>query len=149
MEVKGGRRTARPFFFAKSGLNRLTQGAFFWNKREAKLARLRRQTIQVWAPGVSISVCWIAFDLSQSRNLRFMSMRWSSVPQAIQSRRSCELALESSAGKSALKSSESPPELKAPIQAKRSRVFNPVKRDSAPPRDSPATARDLRSFETR
>ena len=28
-----------------------------WNKSGAKAARLRRHTIQVWAPGVSMSVC--------------------------------------------------------------------------------------------
>ena len=95
-----------------------TQGDLSRNKRGAKSARLRRQTIQVCAPGVSISVCWIPLDLSHSRNLRLASMRWSLVPQATQSRLSCESAFESSAGKALSKSSPSPPELKAPTQAK-------------------------------
>src|SRR5205814_2622290 len=119
------------------------------NSSGAKLARLRRQTIQVCAPGVSMSVCWTALDLSHSRNLRLMSMRRSSVPQAIQSRCSCALALESSPGKVLSKSSLSPPELNAPIQEKRSSAFKPTWRDSAPPIESPAMARELRSADTR
>jgi hypothetical protein len=74
-----------------------------------KLARLRRQTIQVCAPGVSISACRIPLDSSQSRNLRLGLMSRSSVPQAIQRRRTCALAFESSAGKRASKFSLSPP----------------------------------------
>lgn len=39
---------------------------FPWNNRGAKLVRLRRQTIQVWRPGVSIGVNAISFDFSQT-----------------------------------------------------------------------------------
>ena len=55
------------------------------NSRGVKAIRLRRQTIQVWAPGVSMSVKAMFFDFSQVLNLRLSSMRRSLVPHAIHS----------------------------------------------------------------
>src|SRR5262245_904754 len=114
----------------------------YLNNKDAKVVRLRRQTIQVCAPGVSISTCCTFFDFNHSRNLRLISIRRSSVPQAIHKSRSCEFALESSEENSVSNFSLSPPELKAPIQANWSRLFKPVSRDSEPPIESPAIARD-------
>ena len=78
-------------------------GAYYLpvNSSGVKLIKLRRQTIQVCAPGVSMSVNAMSFDFSQALNLRLSSMRWSLVPQAIHSTRSCEACLASSAGKAA------------------------------------------------
>src|SRR5690242_2869459 len=55
----------------------------------AKSVRLRRQTIQVCIPGVSMSACTIFLEASHLRKVRLMSMRRSSVPQAIQSNLIC------------------------------------------------------------
>src|SRR6266852_500855 len=91
--------------------------ARYRNSSEVKAVRFRRHTIQVWAPGVSMSTCRTPLDASHARSLRFRSISRSSVPQAIHSKRSCWSARESRAGKSFSKSSGRPPELKAPIQA--------------------------------
>src|SRR5437773_2795617 len=96
------------------------------NRRGASSARLRRHTIQVCAPGVSMGVKWMSLDLSQSRNLRFGSIRRSSVPHAIHSRRRSEFTLAVSFGYVVLKSSAAPPALKDATQAKRSMAFRPV-----------------------
>src|SRR6516225_596002 len=85
-------------------------------------------------------------EASHLRKSRLMSMRWSSVPQAIQSSLICLPELASSAGNSLSNSGLKPPELKAPIQANFSRVLRPVRSDSAPPMERPAMARELRSF---
>jgi hypothetical protein len=61
----------------------------------------------------------------------------------------CAFAFASSEGNAAGISSRMPPELNAPIQAKRSSVFRPVVSDSAPPMERPAIARAWRSFATR
>src|SRR5712692_7183319 len=84
---------------------------------ELNSGRLRRQTIHVCAPGVSMSTCLIFFEASHARTLRLISIKRSSVPHAIQSKRSCSPDFASSAGNSLSNSSEMPPELKAPIQA--------------------------------
>src|SRR5215472_13727987 len=57
----------------------------FPNSSGVNAIRLRRQTIQVWAPGVSTSVKAMFCDFSHDLNLRLSSMRRSSTPQAIQS----------------------------------------------------------------
>ena len=72
------------------------------NSSGVKAIRLRRQTIQVCAPGVSMSVNATFFDFSQVLNLRLGSIKLSLVPQAIQSWRSCAVCLVSSAGKAAV-----------------------------------------------
>src|SRR5258708_6214576 len=111
--------------------------------------KLRRHTIQVWAPGVSMSTCLIFFDANQPRNLRLMSIKRSSVPQATHSKCSCAVLLESRPGNSFSKSSVIPPELNAPTQPNLSRVSRLVSRDSDPPMERPAMARELRSLTTR
>src|ERR1019366_181648 len=89
----------------------------------ANSARSRRQTIQVCIPGVSISVCCTPLDFSHSRRFRFTAIRRSSVPQAIQSKRSCWFAFASSEGKSVRKELGMPPELYGPSHAHLSRLF--------------------------
>ena len=59
------------------------------NSSPANSARFLRQTIQVCMPGVSMSTCCTPFCFSHSRKSRFTLIRRSSVPQAIQSRRTC------------------------------------------------------------
>src|SRR5216683_8333666 len=107
------------------------------NRSELNSVKLRRHTIQVCEPGVSMSTCLIFFDASQARNWRLISSKRSSVPHATQSKCNCSADLESSAGNSLSKSSVSPPKLKAPIQPNLSRVFRPVSNDSEPPMESP------------
>ena len=119
------------------------------NSSPANSARFRRQTIQVCMPGVSMSVCWMPFVFSHSRRLRLIVIRRSSVPQAIHSRRNCWFAFASRRESLCQTSSGIPPELKAPTQANLSRLFRPVSSDSDPPIESPAIARELRSFVTR
>ena len=87
------------------------------NSSGANSVRLRRHTSQVCAPGVSISMWRTPFEPSHARRVRLISIKWSSVPQAIQSNRKCVLALASSAGNCLSKSGVIPPELNAPIHA--------------------------------
>src|SRR5450432_1466643 len=66
----------------------------------ARSVRFWRQSGQTWAiSGTSTSVNLTSFDFSQSLNWRLTPIRPSAVPQAIQSRRICELALLSRFGK--------------------------------------------------
>src|SRR5207249_4505146 len=111
--------------------------------------KLRRQTIQVCMPGVSMSACLTFLDASHARNLRLISIKRSSVPHAIHNKCSCSVALGSTAGNSLSNSSVIPPELNAPIQPNLSKVFKPVSKDSEPPMERPAMARELRSLFTR
>jgi len=46
-----------------------TYGFLPWNKRVKNSARLRHQTIHVWAPGVSMSVCSIPFGIIARRGI--------------------------------------------------------------------------------
>src|SRR5262249_25020857 len=85
------------------------------NRSWLKSARLRRHTIQVCMPGVSMSACAMFFAASHFRKLRLMWMRRSSVPQAIHSNLIRELDLPSRSGNSFSNSGVKPPELKAPI----------------------------------
>ena len=119
------------------------------NNSWTKLARFRRQTIHVCDPDVSTCVCRIPLVSSHEFNFRFEAMSPSSVPHEIQRSRVFAFASEESPGKTFSKSSFIPPELNAPIQAKRSRLLSPANSDSAPPMESPAIARDPRSARTR
>ena len=105
-----------------------------------------------------------ALRLSQSLSDRLMPISPSDVPQAIQSILICEFAFSSSCGKCFANAAGStgvagaprpPPPTpshmtKAPlndaIHANRSRWFSPTYTDSAPPIESPAIARSVRSF---
>src|ERR1700722_5499771 len=93
--LKAGSRVLRNSQFCKY-LQSLSQG--YRNNNGAKVARLRRQTIQVCMPGVSISVTWTPFPFSHSRNLRFPVMSLSSVPHAIHNSLSWLFAFSSSFG---------------------------------------------------
>ena len=79
--------------------------------------RLRRQTIQVCAPGVSTATGFMPFDSSQPMNLRLSSIRRSSVPHAIHSKRICEAFFASIPGKSSAKLKRRSAALNPPIQA--------------------------------
>src|SRR5581483_5085839 len=92
------------------------------NSNGANADRVRRHTIQVCIPGVSISVNWTPLSFSHDLNWRFTFSRPSSVPQAIQSSLSFLFTLASRPGNSVPKSCRSiPPELKPPIHANSSR----------------------------
>src|SRR5437762_9177920 len=95
-----------------------------------------------------MSTCLIFLDASQARTLRLISIKRSSVPHAIQSKCSCSADFALRAGNSLSNSSVIPPELKAPTQANLSSVFRPVSKDSEPPIERPAMARELRSLIT-
>ena len=95
-------------------------------REQGQVARLRRQTIQVCAPGVSTIVWRTPLASSHACSLRLGSMRPSSVPQAIQSRRKRSFAAAARLGKVASRSSGRPPALKAPTQANVSSALRPT-----------------------
>lgn len=65
-----------PFAKAAKGWGTQTPANYLLVKSKgAKLIRLRRQTIQVWASEVSMSVKAMSFDFSHALNLRLSSMR--------------------------------------------------------------------------
>src|SRR5438045_2707245 len=49
--------------------------ALYWNKSGARAVRFRRHTIQVCAPGVSMSVNFTSFDFNQLLKSRFILIR--------------------------------------------------------------------------
>src|SRR5467141_2974290 len=84
------------------------------------------------------------FEVSQPRNFLLLSSKRSSVPQAIHRRLSPEVEFEVSPGNLVSNSTPKPAALNTPIQANLSSEFNPAVKDSPPPIDNPAMARESR-----
>src|SRR6266481_749161 len=89
------------------------------------------------------------FVVSQLRNFLLLSSKRSSVPQAIHRRLSPEVEFEESRGNRVSKSTPNPAALNAPIHANLSSEFNPAFKDSPPPIDNPAIARESRFLTVR
>src|SRR5581483_7240012 len=89
---------------------------------------------------------FLVFNQATSSRLGVISR--SSVPQAIQSKWICRLSAVFRRGNALAKSLPSPPALKDPIYENLSSRLSPVSKDSAPPIDSPAIARESRLVET-
>src|SRR4029077_7824399 len=87
------------------------------NSSDVNADKLRRQTIHVCAPGVSISTLRTPFASSHARSFRLNSISRSSTPHAIHSSFTSSFAAAFKFGKSLSNSSGKPPELNAPIHA--------------------------------